>query len=162
MCQIRAGVCSVKVGTVWNTLKGNGTEKRGGETKISKRGGSKLGPRVGALKKVGLEPPYELWSSLLPENLGKLEVFWRFQGIYKRLCSGIFIINFEIILQLLPEFQLLPSNMKMFVEMKINQPVRNTCFLSSWNFLEKNVANLFMMICKSQMVSFIYHPYFVT
>lgn len=55
------------------------------------------------------------------------------RGILKetRRCSGIFIINFEIILQLLPEFQLLPSNMKMFAEMKINQPVRNTCFLSS-------------------------------
>ena len=36
-------------GTVQNTLKGSGTEKRGGETKISKRG-SKLGQGVGALK----------------------------------------------------------------------------------------------------------------
>ena len=47
-------------------LKGSGTEKRGGETKILKRG-DKLGQGVDALKGVGgagrgggLEPPYEL------------------------------------------------------------------------------------------------------
>ena len=138
-------------------------EKKRGEEKqkFQKEGGASWVHGWVPLKS-GTVTPLELWSSLLPENLGKLEVFWRFQGIYKRLCSGIFIINFEIILQLLPVFQLLPLNMKMFAEMKINQPVRNNCFLSSWNFPEKNVANLFMMICKSQMVSFIYHPYFVT
>ena len=37
-------------GTVWNTFKGGGTEKIGGETKIFKRD-------VG-----GLEPHYELWA----------------------------------------------------------------------------------------------------
>ena len=42
-------------GTIENTLKKGGTKKRGGETKISKRGQG-----VGALKKGGLEPPYEL------------------------------------------------------------------------------------------------------
>ena len=46
-------------GTVWNTLKGGRTEKRGGETKILKRG-DKLGQGVGALKRGELEPPYEL------------------------------------------------------------------------------------------------------
>ena len=49
-------------GTVWNTLKGGGKKKRGGKTKILKRGG-KLGQGVSALKKGGgggLEPPYEL------------------------------------------------------------------------------------------------------
>ena len=41
-----AGGGYVKVGgTVWNTLKGGGTEKRGGETKILKRG--KAGSRGG-------------------------------------------------------------------------------------------------------------------
>ena len=46
--------------TVWNTLKGGGTEKSGGETNILKRD-DKLG--MGALKKGGggLEPPHELW-----------------------------------------------------------------------------------------------------
>ena len=35
MCWIRAGGGHVRVGrTVWNTLKGAGTEKSGGETKI--------------------------------------------------------------------------------------------------------------------------------
>ena len=29
-------------GTAWNTLKGDGTEKRGEETKISKRGASRV------------------------------------------------------------------------------------------------------------------------
>ena len=47
-------------GTVKNTLKERETENRGGETKILKRGG-KLGQWVGALKKGGLEPLYELW-----------------------------------------------------------------------------------------------------
>ena len=49
-------------GTVWNTLKEGGTEKRGGATKILKRGGGKLGQGMGALKSRGLEPPYELWN----------------------------------------------------------------------------------------------------
>ena len=47
-------------GTVQNTLKGGGTEKRGGETKILKRRGQ-AGSRGGCLKKsCGLELPYEL------------------------------------------------------------------------------------------------------
>ena len=40
-------------------LKRGGTEKRGGETKILKRG--ELGSKGGCLKKGGLEPSYELW-----------------------------------------------------------------------------------------------------
>ena len=46
--------------TVWNTLKGGRTEKSGGEINILKRG-DKLGQGMGALKRGGLEPPYELW-----------------------------------------------------------------------------------------------------
>ena len=38
-----------------NYIKGGGTEKRGEETN------GKLGQGVGALKRGGLEPPYELW-----------------------------------------------------------------------------------------------------
>ena len=58
--RIRAvGGCVRVGGTVWNTLKGDGTEKRGGETTILKRAG-KLGQGVGALKQRGLETPYEL------------------------------------------------------------------------------------------------------
>ena len=46
--------------TVQNTLKGGGTKKRRGETKILKRRGQ-AGSRGGCLKKRrGLEPPYEL------------------------------------------------------------------------------------------------------
>ena len=46
-------------GTVYNTLTRGGTEKRGGGTKILKRG--QAGSRMGALKRGGgLEPPYEL------------------------------------------------------------------------------------------------------
>ena len=53
MCRIRAEWGCVRVvGTVGNTLKGGGTEKKEGETKILKRGG-KLGQGVGALKKIG-------------------------------------------------------------------------------------------------------------
>ena len=40
-------------GTVSDALKGGGTEKRGGETKILKRGRGKLGQGVGAFKKEG-------------------------------------------------------------------------------------------------------------
>ena len=47
-------------GTVENTLKGGGTEKRGGKTKILKKGGGQAGSRGGCLKKGGLEPPYKL------------------------------------------------------------------------------------------------------
>ena len=63
-------------GTVQNTLKGSGTEKRGGETKISKRG-SKLGQGVGALKGGGeLKPPYK-------PPYGQYDPQWReFQSAY--------------------------------------------------------------------------------
>ena len=59
--RIRAVWHCVRVGeTVLNTLKGGGTERRGGKTKILKRGG-KLGQGVGALERGGtLKPPYEL------------------------------------------------------------------------------------------------------
>ena len=51
MCWIRVGEGCVRMdGTVWNTLKGGGIEKSGGETKILKRGGGKLGQGAGALK----------------------------------------------------------------------------------------------------------------
>ena len=46
-------------GTVQNTLEGGGTEKRGGETKILKRGGE-MGQGVGDLKKGGSGTP--LWT----------------------------------------------------------------------------------------------------
>ena len=47
----RKGFCEGG-GTVWNTLKGGGTEKRGEETKILKRRGQS-GSRGGSLKKEG-------------------------------------------------------------------------------------------------------------
>ena len=58
--EIRAGGSCRRVGgTVENTLKRGGTEKRGGETKIFKKG--KLGQGVDALKKwAELEPPHKL------------------------------------------------------------------------------------------------------
>ena len=46
-------------GNVQDNLKEVGTENRGGKTKILKRG-SKLGQEVGALKRRGLKPTYEL------------------------------------------------------------------------------------------------------
>ena len=51
--------------TVQNTLKGSGTENRGGKTKILK-GGGQAESRGGCLKKEGgQEPPYELWATTL-------------------------------------------------------------------------------------------------
>ena len=62
MLWIWAGGVCVRVGeTVWNTLKGGGTEKRGGEAKVLKKK-VQVGSRDGYLKKEGgggLEPPYE-------------------------------------------------------------------------------------------------------
>ena len=49
----------MKVGELSNTLKGSETEKRGGQTKILKKGG-KLVQGVAALKRGGLESPYQL------------------------------------------------------------------------------------------------------
>ena len=50
---IRAGWGCVRVeGTVWNTLKGDGREKRGGEAKILKNKGQ-AGSRDGCIKKEG-------------------------------------------------------------------------------------------------------------
>ena len=40
-------------GTVWNTLKESGKEKRGGKTKILERGGGQAGSKGGCLKKGG-------------------------------------------------------------------------------------------------------------
>ena len=46
-------------------LKRGWNRKEGRENKYFKKGtGVKLGQRVGALKKGGLEPPYELWLKL--------------------------------------------------------------------------------------------------
>ena len=45
--------------TVKNTLKGSGTEQRGGDTKILKRETSWV--KLWVPLKRGLEPPYELW-----------------------------------------------------------------------------------------------------
>ena len=55
-------------GTVQNTLKGGGTEKRRGETKSIKSG--KLRHRVGALKRGGggLEPPFERCRVTISQN----------------------------------------------------------------------------------------------
>ena len=58
--QIKAEEGCVWVRTVQDTLKEGGTESRRGKTKILKRQ-SKLGQVVGALKRRGLESPYELW-----------------------------------------------------------------------------------------------------
>ena len=60
--QIRAVEICMKMGvTVQNTLKEGGTEQRGGNTKILKRGMGQAGSMGGCLKKgEGLEPPYEL------------------------------------------------------------------------------------------------------
>ena len=53
VCHIRAGeVVWVRVrGTVWNTLKRGGVEKRGGGTKILKGERGKLDQGLGALKR---------------------------------------------------------------------------------------------------------------
>ena len=51
-------------GNVWNTLKGGGTEKRGGETEISKKG--QAGSRMGSLKRgagTSLRTMHELLNS---------------------------------------------------------------------------------------------------
>ena len=54
---IRAGGGCVRVGgTVWNTLKEGGTEKRGGEAKILKKKGQ-AGSRDGCLKNGGSGTP---------------------------------------------------------------------------------------------------------
>ena len=59
MHQIRAGEGSVRVGeTVSNALKRSETEKRGGKTKVFKKGQAES--RVGCLKKGELETSYEL------------------------------------------------------------------------------------------------------
>ena len=51
-------------GTVWNTLKGGGKEKSGGETKILKGGQEQAGSRGGCLKKRGTGTP--LWTMNTP------------------------------------------------------------------------------------------------
>ena len=62
---IRAGGGCLRVGgTVQNPLKGGETEKRGGQTKILKRGRGKLDQGVGALKMGDLEP--KLWLQIIP------------------------------------------------------------------------------------------------
>ena len=51
------GGCVRVEGNVWNTLKGDGTEKCLGETKILNRGGRQAGSRGGCLKKRGAGTP---------------------------------------------------------------------------------------------------------
>ena len=47
--------------TVWNNLKGSGTEKEG-KKRFKKKEGGKLGQGVGAIKR-GVEAPYKLCST---------------------------------------------------------------------------------------------------
>ena len=70
--QIRAGGICVGGGNCLKYLKRGGTEKRGEYTKILKRE-DKLDQGVGALKKWGLEPPYELCLT----NVIFSGTFWR-------------------------------------------------------------------------------------
>ena len=64
---VRAGGLFEGGGTVWNTWKKGGTEKKGGETQILKSGGQAVS-RGGCLKGMGgwggwggvLEPPFKL------------------------------------------------------------------------------------------------------
>ena len=58
VCRIRAEGVGWS-GTVWNTLKGGGAEKKGEETKVFKRRWGKLGQGVGALKGSGTGNPLE-------------------------------------------------------------------------------------------------------
>ena len=64
--------------TVWNTFKGDGTETRGGETKILKRWG-KLGQGLGALKR-GAGIPLQIMISgagfVSVSYLGIVTKFW--------------------------------------------------------------------------------------
>ena len=53
------GGCARVERTVYNTLKGGGTKKRGGETKILKSGGGKLGQWVDSVKRGAGTP---LWT----------------------------------------------------------------------------------------------------
>ena len=56
-------------GTVWNTLKGGGTKKRGRETKIFKKGGN-LGEEVGTLKwGRGAGTPFQLCHLVINTQL---------------------------------------------------------------------------------------------
>ena len=74
--QIKAEEGCVWVRTVQDTLKEGGTESRWGKTKILKRQ-SKLGQVVGALKRRGLESPYELWCYTQHDySLPLLEIQW--------------------------------------------------------------------------------------
>ena len=78
MCQIMAEGSYVRVGgTVWNTLKGGGTEKSGEDTKILKRRGQ-AGSRGGCLKKEGRAGTL-LWTKAdLP------------QLVYEEICSKFY------------------------------------------------------------------------
>ena len=65
-------------GTVSNTLKVGGTEKREGEATILKKKGQ-AGSRDGCLKKRGeLEPTYEtmMFTSTLQQENNRLSRFW--------------------------------------------------------------------------------------
>ena len=66
----------MRVGEALKYLKkGDETEKRRADAKILKRG-VKLGQGVGALKKGGLEPPYELGGGGESENVKKGVEVW--------------------------------------------------------------------------------------
>ena len=71
MLWIKAGGGCVRVGgTVWNTLKEGGTEKRGGEAKILKRR-DKLGQEMDALKKGESGTPLQNYDVYIYIVVGK-------------------------------------------------------------------------------------------
>ena len=78
--------CMRVAGTVWNNLKGGATEKRGGETRIFKRG--EAGSRGGCLKKGGWNPltNYDIsWLSWLYWEMHYIDQYWYFQRVTTKL-----------------------------------------------------------------------------
>ena len=77
-------------------MKGDGTEKRGGDTKILKRGGQAKSRSVCLKNRGGLEPPYELCLVQNPSwgNLQKM-VYLKslLQGSALSLISGLNLSN---------------------------------------------------------------------
>ena len=77
-------------------MKGDGTEKRGGDTKILKRGGQAKSRSVCLKNGGGLEPPYELCLVQNPSwgNLQKM-VYLKslLQGSALSLISGLNLSN---------------------------------------------------------------------
>ena len=118
-------------GTVCNTLKGGGTAKRRGETKILKTGGGggRLGQGVDALKRKGLEP-----LTNYGDNLWQASWHFRNSSNYRPDWSGF--------MQNISKGEYSDQSKIMYLPIIDLNPTKEKCIYSTLLFIQEQAKKL--------------------